>query len=376
MGARLVRSLVIGGPMVGLVGAGLWANLVPLILRTMTPDRPFADQTPPLPPAYEHADHWSALPNDSKSRPVPSPTLEQGRLTEPAADVFFVHSTSYLGSDWNGPVDDEDVRRMSDEGGVLIQASAFQTCCAIYAPYYRQANGVAFYRPSPDGDRAIDLAYGDVSAAFDAFLVRRGTDRPFFVVAHSQGSVLAERLIAERIAGGPLRARLVAAYLVGGVVTTEGVAPDAPPCRTADDLGCVIAWNARRPGFVETELGIVRRRPEPLLCTNPLHWTTAADAAPASANLGALFLDNGDVAPRPGFASARCADGILWVDEVGKAPRNFLSRILDRALGVGNLHPIEYQLYWSNIQDNARVRLDAYSKRENAGQDTANPTLH
>jgi hypothetical protein len=84
----------------------------------------------------------------------------------------------------------------------------------VYAPRYRQANGTAFSHPSADGDRALALVYEDVRRAFDAFHARRGPGRPFLLASHSQGSVLAERLLREAISGTPLRDRLVAAAVV------------------------------------------------------------------------------------------------------------------------------------------------------------------
>lgn len=343
---------------VGLLAAGgLWGSLVPLVIRSMTPDVPFAEQAPPSPPDYSQPAAWSALPDRVDAADVAPAELPAGDQATLPADVFYVHPTSYIGSNWNGPIDDPKLRRDSDAGGARIQASAFNACCAIYAPYYRQANGTAFYRPTPDGDRALDLAYGDVRAAFHAFLARRGRDRPFLVAAHSQGSILAERLLAEEIAGTPLRDHLVAAWLVGGSVLAEGVAPDIPPCRDADDLHCVIAWNARRPDWVHSELVVVPRREGELLCTNPLTRTTDETPASASANDGAVFLDSADASPRVGFASARCEGGTLLVDEARKAPRDLMSSILDHAVGKGNLHPIEYQLYWADLRENAGERV-------------------
>lgn len=355
-----MKKVMLGAAGAGLLAAGgLWANLVPLVIRSMTPDVPFAEQEPPSPPDYTQPAAWSALPDRDDAADVAPADLPAGNQAKAPADVFFVHSTSYIGSNWNGPTDDPKVRRDSDAGGARIQASAFNACCAIYAPYYRQANGTAFYRPTPDGDRALDLAYGDIRAAFHAFLARRGRDRPFLVAAHSQGSILAERLLAEEIAGSPLRDRLVAAWLPGGSILAEGVAPDLPPCRDTADLHCVIAWNARRPDWVRSELVVAPRREGKLLCTNPLTWTTDETLAPASANHGAVFLESADASPRVGFASARCADGTLLVDDAGKAPRDLMSSILDHAVGKGNLHPIEYQLYWVNIRENAGERVRA-----------------
>jgi hypothetical protein len=166
---------------------------------------------------------------------------------------------------------------------------------------HRQANGTAFYRRSADGDRAIELAYGDVRRAFEAFNARRGGARPFIIAAHSQGSVLAERLLYEAVSGTPLRERLVAAYLPGGGVTTAGLrerAPDLAPCRAADDLRCVAAWDARGPGFAPTRFDVRRADTRERLCTNPLTWTTDGARASESLNLGAVFMETDDHAPR------------------------------------------------------------------------------
>lgn len=51
--------------------------------------------------------------------------------------------------------------------------------------------------------------------------------------------------------------------------------------------------------------------------------------------------------------------GILRIDHIGVAPRDPPSRVLDRDLGEGNSHPIEYQIFFMNIPRNARIRVDA-----------------
>ncbi len=109
--------------------------------------------------------------------------------------VFYVHPTTRVGTQWNGPWDDPMVVEGTHRGGTLIQASVFNGCCAVYAPRYRQAHGRAFTEPDSHGDQAIELAYSDVSAAFDAFLEARPEGAGFVVAAHSQGSMLAARLL-------------------------------------------------------------------------------------------------------------------------------------------------------------------------------------
>jgi hypothetical protein len=94
------------------------------------------------------------------------------------------------------------------------------------------------------------------------------------------------------------------------------------------------------------------------LCTNPLSWADPRAAAPASANLGAVFLES-DSRPRPAFADAQCVGDTLLVREIGTPPRDGVSRVLDFVLGAGNLHPIEYQVFYMNLRENASRRVAA-----------------
>lgn len=335
-----------------------------LVTCALTPGAAFADETPPAAPDYTDPTRWSALPEreDLADRSPQGTTTVDPRSA--AADVFFVHSSSYVGSRWNAATDDPAVVEATDRVGTGIQASAFSGCCAIHAPRYRQANLTAFYRPSPDGDRAIALAYEDVRRAFEAFEAKRGPGRPFILAGHSQGSVHAERLLYEEISGTERRERLVAAYLIGGRVTAAGLgerAPDVPPCRTPDDLRCVVAWNARGPAYVPSAFEMHRPDPRVRLCTNPLTWRTDEAPAAAELNLGAVFLETNDPAPRLGFADARCSDGTLVVDHVGAAPRDLPSRILDHVMGEENYHAIEYQLFFMNLRQNAASRVAAFT---------------
>lgn len=345
--------------LVAIVAIAAW-RIGALVRFTMTPRVLFEAEAPPPAPDYADPRSWSALPDRDDAgdaAPPGSPAVDQRRAP---ADVFYVHPTSYVGGRWNARVDDAALNAATDRVATGIQATAFNGCCAVYAPRYRQANGTAFYVPSPDGDRAIDLAYGDVKRAFEAFNARRGAGRPFLVAAHSQGTVLAERLIAESISRTPLRDRLVAAWLVGGRVTEEGLrerAPDLPPCRAPDDLHCMIAWNARGAEFVPNEFEMHRPDPRARLCTNPLSWRVDEAEAPAAANLGAVFLESADPSPRLAFTPARCAGGLLIVLPAAAAPRDLPSRILDHVLGPGNYHPIEYQLFFMNIRANASARV-------------------
>lgn len=346
-----------------LTGAALAGGLRSAVLKGLQPKKPFDAALLPLAPDYANDAAWSALPTRVDSaddapdgHPAVDPFLAQ-------VDVFYIHPTSYLGAHWNGPFDNVKLNRDTDRVATGIQASAFNAVGAVYAPRYRQTNGLPHLQPSPDGDRAIEVAYGDVRRAFAAFNERRGANRPFIVAGHSQGSMLGERLLVEEISRGPLRDLLVAAYLPGGTVAIHELAesaPEVPPCATPAQFGCVAAWNARTVGYVFGGMDVPPPRGLLRLCTNPLSWLEDGKYVGAEANLGAVFLETRDRSVRPAFADAQCVDGILQVSQLGKAPRDFLSQILDRVLGKGNYHPIEYQIYFMNLRQNVGVRAAAF----------------
>jgi hypothetical protein len=361
---KVFRVAILIGLALVTAGVLVAANLGRLATFAMTPRVAFEAEVPPSAPDYANPGSWSALPerDDLADRvPTGSAAFDQARAE---VDVFYVHPTSYVGSRWNAPTNDAALNEATDRVATGIQASAFNGCCAVYAPRYRQANGTAFTRSVAEGERAIALASADVRRAFDAFNSRRGAGRPFILAAHSQGSVLAEQLIYDVISGTPLRNQLVVAYLIGGGVTSAGLherAPDIAVCGSTDDLHCVVAWNARGPAYVPS--GYDMRRPDTRerVCTNPLSWRNDGAPAPAELNLGAVFLETDDHAPRAAFADARCVDGALVVTHLGAAPRDLPSRILDRVLGSGNYHPIEYQIFFMNLRQNAGTRVAAFS---------------
>jgi pimeloyl-ACP methyl ester carboxylesterase len=360
-----VRGLVLGGLATAATLLTLTAlNLRGVIIRTTAPEGSFDPTMSPDPPDYADPSNWSALPERADAGDAVSIGVASVDQQAAPVDVFYVHPTSYLGSGWNGPTTDAKLNQDTDWLSTNIQATAFNGCCAVYAPRYRQASGQSFYAPSADGDRALDLAYDDLRRAFAEFNRRRGPGRPFVLAGHSQGAMLAERLLIEEVSGGPLAKRLVVAVLPGGRMTVAGLAeaaPDLPVCAAPSQTGCVVAWNARGPGFVENDLSVHRFDTRPLVCVNPITWRADLERADAEQNPGAVFLEHPDPRPVPGLASAQCrADGVLLVDELGEVPRDTMSRILDRVLGPENYHAFELQLYFMSLRENTNRRVEGW----------------
>jgi hypothetical protein len=317
-------------------------------------------------PDYSDAANWIAKPGLAND---PSRWLPDGAASDPkdgGAAVFYIHPTTYLERDrWNAPLHPGGDTEFRTNLFVESQASAFNSAGEVWAPRYRQAAFGAFLMNNADAKKALDLAYGDVAAAFDEFVKEAG-DRPIILAAHSQGALHLERLLKEKVAGKPIAARIVAAYVVGWPISTTADLPalGLPACRAPDRARCVLSWltfgDPANPGLVldsyEHSAGFsgAKRRREDLLCVNPISGTQGG-AAPASANPGSL-IPSADLATarlEPHLLGAHCDKGLLIVD--GAIPP-----LGPYVLPGNNYHVYDYALFWGAIRRDAERRLAAW----------------
>ena len=91
-----------------------------------------------------------------------------------------------------------------------------------------------------------------------------------------------------------------------------------------------------------------------------LSWRSDGEAISASENLCAVFLHAGQGDVIPEFADAQCRGDFLVVADIGDSPRGFMSQVLDYVMGPENYHPIDYQLFYMNLRNNAGARVAAY----------------
>jgi hypothetical protein len=293
-------------------------------------------------------------------------------LAERTADVFFIHPTTYLATAIsNARYDEPGATRTRLEQGVLrFQASAFNGCCRIYAPRYRQAALGSFLKAKDAAATAAayELAYRDVERAFDYYISQENHGRPFLLASHSQGSLHAMRLLQERIAGRALQKQLIAAYIVGYALPSDIARAGVPVCGTAPATGCLVDWNSTAAGTNEETRRTSRliwldghyqpfatRQP---VCVNPLNWVPDS-AAPAALNLGALpGVPPGQPlrAPVPQLTGARCDGGLLTIS-LPWSERGGFTNLLT---AFGSYHVFDYNLFYLNIRANAVERLAAY----------------
>ncbi|GAK34158.1 hypothetical protein AQ1_02055 [alpha proteobacterium Q-1] len=365
-GIAIIIGLLITG---SAVLYAFWDEAQMFALSRMIPEQSYS-QAPQSPqPDYSLPSSWAARPGaDADARVTPQGVA----LPDPlAADVFFIHPTTYLGTDyWNAPID-EPSATASIPAVLKAQASPFAASAQIYAPRYRQAAFGAFIAANADTVSALMLAYRDIDAAFDAFLAMRGSDRPFLLVGHSQGALLGSFLLKNRIAGTPLAERMVAAYLPGWTFSLThdlGALPGMGACENALDTGCVLSWQsfgeAGNPDYMikgyQNQVGLdgQLKGQSPMLCINPISWQPNG-AAPRSAHLGSVppvsQPDAALPAPLPQALAAECREnGFLYLSpDPGDAFNRFL-------MPGKNYHVYDIHLFAMDIRANARDRIKAW----------------
>jgi len=353
-------------------GLVLTHNVLPVAVWIFKPNHGWDPARKAPPPDYSRAGSWAALPSKhSLAESVPAGVVLAAAPF--AVDVFFVHPTGYLtGGDWNSALDANSQTEENTKWMLVNQASAFNGCCKIYAPRYREATIFTYFSAPPDlFKKTMDLAYSDVDRAFSYFLEHYSKGRPFILASHSQGTFHAFRLIKERIDGTPLAERMVAAYLLGGNIKDSEVdsLKSVHACSSPTDLHCVIHWATWGEGGSPNAPGKGK-----LLCINPLTWLRDGGLAPASLHKGGAppsgrfqiwpwkETASGMIfpplkAPVTAWTTAQCRNGFLTVPDQKGGPFDGLD------VGGKNYHGLDYPLFHMDIRDNAVRRVAAYASQ-------------
>jgi hypothetical protein len=338
-----------------------------LLVAAMVPSAPYAAPAGAI--DYGRIENWQAHPAKPKDAARWAPP-GYAPAPRPGVAVFFVTPTAYFDrSRWNAPLDDAATNTRLD-AFLRGDASVFNGVGAIWAPRYRQATFGAFLTRKPEAAQALDFAYGDVRAAFTAFLAAIPKDQPIILAGHSQGSRHLLRLLRDVVARDPaLKARLVAVYAAGWPVSVEADLPvlGVPACSAAEETGCLLSWQSFGHGADTSQLLTAfeddaslsgqPRRGTRMLCTNPITGTATMVAQPAGANLGSLVpgkdLASGTLVPH-GIPATCLASGVL---DIGPAPQGYTDYILPH----DNYHVYDYPLFWANLRADVERRVDAWA---------------
>ena len=303
-------------------------------------------------PNYSDKDSWAVLPENIPDE-ISIFNIDENKKE---ADVFYIYPTlidSKNQREWNSDIWNEDIRNDVINRPVKYQASAWLDAGNLYVPYYRQAHIRVFNdKFRVDGDKALNLAYNDIKEAFTYYLENFNNDKPFIIASHSQGTVHAKRLISEFIDGKELQKKLIAAYLVG-IKVFEDEFKNIKPMNSPDETGGFVTWNTfkfnkypRKDNYENWFKGGVT--------TNPITWDDSKETK-KDLHKGLLYRDlkifsqNIDI---------KLIDGIVW-STVPNVPGKILLKT------VRSYHFADINLFWVDIKENAKLRVDQWFKKNN-----------
>jgi hypothetical protein len=341
-----------------------------IVRASLEPDEAFDAMPVPAAPDYSQASAWAARPESKDGADTPPPGENDGQASA-EFDVFFIHPTTYFSdASWNAPLDDVKAND-GVEGKVLPnQAAVFNATARVFAPRYRQATLGAFTSDAlVERQKALNLAYTDVVAAFEHYLAHDNHGRPFFIASHSQGSQHATRLLHDFVSGKPLQKQMVAAYVIGTPVSVRALNTTwagIPICAIPDATGCVVTYNSIKPGADSSRFfgksytwlpqqGFVLNTGAELVCVNPISFRDDGKDAPPAAHRGAWRFSGKSAAPDTMFVSAQCVDGLLEV----RAANDDYDMLLGR---IGDYHLVDYSLFFMDLRHNVAVRAQAWKK--------------
>ena len=162
-------------------------------------------------------------------------------------------------------------------------------------------------------------------------------------------------------------------YVVGAYVPSNFSTIGLPTCVSAEQTGCILAWNTSQEGRSGARMlidnatywwqGAERNHDQPpAICINPLNWRPEG-FVPASRNTGSLPF------PRPPFApgatvlpalvqhltGAGCRQGLLAVNIPYTEPFHDMV-----SLFTGSYHANDYGIFYDAIRANATLRVKAW----------------
>ena len=307
-------------------------------------------------PDYSLTQNWAALPATKDSADaVPIPAWQDVQ-SNAAVDIFFIHPTTMTGRsgdhDWNGSLENTKLNLRTDRSAIRYQASLFNGAGKIYAPRYRQAHLNCFFtkHKKEDAANALELAYQDVKASFNYYLLHFNQGRPFIVAGHSQGSLHGARLLKEAIENTPYVARLVVAYLPGMPVKTDYFM-SLKPCQHPEETGCYCSWRTFKRGYLPPKYHFPGSG---IVVTNPVTWDVNKPRAGKDTQLGAVLRDFNEVLPH--LVSTEVHEDLLWVNKP-KFPWSFL-------FTRKNYHIGDYNFFYADVRQNAIARVNAYFQKQ------------
>ena len=306
-------------------------------------------------PDYSRSENWLSLPQTA-DKAVDLIYLYPSSCNDPEADVICtIDNPSMI----------EGAKR-----NFAQQATAFEPIANLFAPYWRQVNGMKLPMMTFEEVDAAEWAEPrtDVYAALDYYFEHLNQGRPFFLAGHSQGSRLCYIVLSEYMKAHPERyANMIAAYAIGDSLTRPYLEanPHVKAARAADDLGVVVSWNTEGPANKGRNSLVVAPN---AVGINPLNWRTDDTPAGEELNLGSFMphlLDPGmDELPIRADAVLDLERGSVMVTNPAFAPCAITAlpgfEAFEKVFGPASYHGCDYSFFYLNIRENARLRAEAW----------------
>lgn len=298
-------------------------------------------------PCFENL-QTTVIAGDGAAKVVNTPVA-----ADPKVDCFYVYPTVS-----DQPATNADLIVDPEQTAIArYQASRFSQRCRVFAPMYRQLTLTGISQPALPRS-ALELAYGDVAAAWREYMKRYNKGRGVVLIGHSQGTGMLTELIREKIDRFPAaRERLVSALLLGGNVTVKqgsdvgGAFNKVPACRSKKQRHCVVAYSTfnepppdtpafgKPSGALVDAFGGGGRADTEVLCNNPaalgggvapLRTLVPTSPFPGTIGLGVRLTFNGTpptaatpwVQPQDhytGICQSSNGANVLMVSPVGSA---------------------------------------------------------
>ncbi|MBO6148704.1 MAG: DUF3089 domain-containing protein [Lachnospiraceae bacterium] len=275
------------------------------------------------------------------------------------ADLFLICPTVNTREDeYNMSLEDEETKEKFI-GALNMERGIYEDNTRMYAPYYRQAAMGVYSLNESERKKYMEVAYSDVSNAFEYYLKNENGGRPIVLAGFSQGADMCYRLMDEYFGDDKLYGQLVAVYALGWPCTEELVkkCPQIKPASAADDIGTVVSFDCEAP---EVEDSFINPKSQKAYTINPLNWKTDSTPADKDLNTGACFTDYSGNIKKEEAGLCGCyieeGRGVLKVTDVN--PEDYPAVI--RELPEGAYHIYDYQFFFRALQQNVGERIRAY----------------
>jgi hypothetical protein len=294
---------------------------------------------------YSQQQNWAVLPGAY-------PSGLQSKVSDSTlwkdVDVFYVYPTLMLDKKdkrWNVELSDQEQQQKVLESAVKYQASAWAEAGRMYVPFYRQAHIRSYYQLEEGGRDALLFAYEDVKNAFQYYLEHYNHGRPIILAGHSQGSTHLRMILRDFFDNKPLQTQLVAAYIPGiGMNRTEFAT--IPLMNNPTQTGGFVTWNTFKKNIDEDAY---RRWYKGKAVVNPVNWY---DQGSASKDQHKGFLYSNDHTFCQCFET-NVIDGAVWISR----PCSYFGLV---SWTMKSLHVGDVNLFWKDIQFNAKLRARVY----------------